>query len=105
MLFYVTLFAAYLVLVGLWLWAVAKWTGLRFPVLDVIATAAVCSAPALLAALGTRIVAGWLLGLITLALIVVRVEDADPWPELALMAVGTLVIWSVGYGVVLALLG
>jgi hypothetical protein len=100
MAFYVTLFAVYLALVGLWLWSVAKWTGLRFPVPDIVITAAVCSAPALFGAVGA-IVWGWVLGLIILSLIVTRVEQAEPWPELALMAGGTLLIWFAGFGVAL----
>jgi hypothetical protein len=103
MVFYVVLFAAYLVLVGLWLWAVARWTGMRFPVPDIVITTAVCSVPALFGTVGFRLIYGWLLGLIILSLILTRVEDADLWPELTLMVGGTLLIWFVGYGVVLAL--
>jgi hypothetical protein len=105
MAFYVTLFAVYLVLVGLWLWAVARWTGLRFPLPDIVITAVVCSVPALFGTVGFRLVWGWLLGLIILGLIVTRVEDADLWPELAFMAGGTVTIWFVTYGVLLALMG
>ena len=91
MTFYVALSVIYLVLVGLWLWAVAKWTGLSFPVPDIVLTAVVCNLPALFGAVGA-LFWGWILGLIFLGLIVVRVEDADPWPELALMAGGTVTI-------------
>jgi hypothetical protein len=103
MVFYVVLFAVYLVLVGLLLWAVARWTGMRFPVADIVITAIVCSLPALFGTVGFRLIYGWLLGLIIMSLILTRVEDADLWPELTLMVGGTLVIWFVGYGVVLAL--
>lgn len=104
MLFSFTLFVVDSLLIGLWLRVVAKWTGLRFPLPDVLITAALCSAPAVLAALGTRLVFGWLLGLIILALIAVRMEDADFWPELTLMIVGTLAVWIVTYEVLMALL-
>jgi hypothetical protein len=105
MAFYGTLLAVDVVLVGLWLWAVAKWTRLRFPVPDLLISAALSSAAAVLGALGFRLVYGWLLGLIILALIATRVEDADLWPELAVMVGGTVAIWFVTYSVALALLG
>jgi hypothetical protein len=105
MVFYLTLLAVYLILVGLWLWAVAKWTGLRFPIPDILITDALCSVPALIGTVANRPVQGWLLGLIILALIVTRVEDADLWPEMAFMAGGTVLIWSVAYGAALVLLG
>jgi len=100
--FSLTLFAVSFVLTGLWLWVVARWTGLRFPVTDILITAAVCNSPVPFAALGARLVYGWALGLIILVLIATRVEDADLWPELALMVAGTLVIWYVTYSALLA---
>jgi hypothetical protein len=105
MVFYLTLFVLYFVLVGLWLWAVARWTGMRFPVPDIVITALVCSVPALFGTVGFRLVYGWLLGLIILALIVTRVEDADLWPELAFMIGGTLLIWFAAFATLLVLLG
>jgi hypothetical protein len=84
---------------------VAKWTGMRFPVPDIIITTLVCSVPALFGTIGFRIVYGWLLGLIILSLIATRVEDADVWPELVLLVGGTLVIWVVAFGAALVLLG
>jgi len=101
--FCLTLFAVSFALTGLWLWIVARWTGLRFPVTDILVTAALCNAPAPFAAWGARIVYGWALGMILLVLIATRVEDADLWPELALIVAGTLVIWTVVYGVLRAL--
>ena len=81
---------------------VARWTGMRFPVAGHrphrrrsaarrrqfrLRSTAGCSAS------------------IILSLILTRVEDADLWPELTLMVGGTLLIWFVAFGVVLALLG
>ena len=78
---------------------------MRFPVPDIVITAVVCSVPALFGTVGFRLIYGWLLGLIIMSLILTRVEDADLWPELTLMVGGTLLIWFVGFGVVLALAG
>ena len=105
MAFYISLSVVYLVLVGLWLWGVARWTGMRFPVPDILVTVVLCTTVAVLGTLGMRFTVGWVLGLIILSLILTRVEDADLWPELTLMVGGTLVIWSVAFGVMLALLG
>ena len=68
MVYYVTLFVVYFVLVGLWLWAVAKWTGIPLPIPDILITA-VCERARAVRHHRIRLVYGWLLGLIILALI------------------------------------
>ena len=74
---------------GGWLWAVAKWSGLRFPLPDLAIIVGLCSGLSLLPGYG------WLLGMVFLWLLVSRVEQADLWPETILMAGGSALVWLV----------
>ena len=79
---------------GLWVWAVARFGGVRFPVPDLVLTMAVCSA------VGTLPRVGWLLGTIVLVMVALRVEQAEPWPETVILAAGPMVMWFVAGAVV-----
>jgi hypothetical protein len=88
---YLTLFIADILLGGIWLWAVTTWTGPRFPIADLVITVCLCSGLALLPGYG------WLLALVVLWLILRRVERADLWPEIVVMAGGCAFIWPALY--------
>jgi hypothetical protein len=86
---YVVAFLIAAPLSGLWVWAVARYGGVRFPLVDLILTIALCSAVGVLPRVG------WLLALIILVMVALRVEQADPWPETVMLAAGPMVIWFV----------
>jgi hypothetical protein len=72
---------------GAWVWAVARYGGVRFPAVDLVLTITLCSA------VGVLPRAGWLVGLMILVMVALRVEQADPWPETVILAAGPMVIW------------
>jgi hypothetical protein len=84
---YVLVYGVSATLSGAWLWAVAKWTGLEFPLLDLVITVCFSSGFALLPGYG------WLLGMIVLWLLLKGVRQADLWPDIILMAGGSAFIW------------
>ena len=86
---YVVAFALSVLLTGGWLWAVAKWTGLEFPIPDLVITVCLCSGLALLPGYG------WLLGMVVMWLLLKGVRRADVWPEIVLMAGGSAFVWLV----------
>jgi len=86
---YVLAYAVSAAISGAWLWAVAKWTGLEFPLPDLIITVCFCSGFALLPGYG------WLLGMVVMWLLLKGVRRADLWPEIVLMAGGSAFIWLV----------
>jgi len=86
---YVLAYAVSATISGAWLWAVAKWTGLEFPLPDLIITVCFCSGFALLPGYG------WLLGMVVMWLLLKGVRRADLWPEIVLMAGGSAFIWLV----------
>ena len=69
------------------LWAVAKWSGARIPIVNLFIIAGLCSGLALLPTVG------WVLAAVILSLLILRTTDADPWPDALLMVVGSSVIW------------
>lgn len=83
---------------GAWVWAVARYCGMRFPVADLVITVCLCSA------LGLLPFRGWLLAAVIMVLILVRVEQADLWPEATLMTAGSVVVWFLGGALALAAL-
>lgn len=69
------------------LWAVARWAGVRVPVVDLLIIAGLCSGLALLPSVG------WVLATIIMSLLILRTTDADGWPDAVLMVVGSNVVW------------
>ncbi len=69
------------------LWTVAKWTGARVPIVDLLIIAGLCSGLALLPTVG------WILAMVIMSLLIARTTDADVWPDAVLMVVGSSVIW------------
>ncbi len=86
---YALAYAVSVALSGVWVWAVAKWTGLEFPVADLVITVCFCSAFALLPGYG------WVLGMVVMWLLLKGVRRADLWPEIVLTAGGSAFIWLV----------
>jgi len=74
---------------GLWIWAVSRYGGIRFPTADLVLTVALCSA------VGTLPRVGWLLATMILVMIALRIEQAEPWPETVILAAGPMVLWFV----------
>lgn len=74
---------------GLWIWAVARYGGVRFPIVDLVLTVVICSA------VGTLPRAGWLVATIILVMVALRIEQAEPWPETVILAAGPMVMWFV----------
>lgn len=70
-----------------YLWAVAKWTGLVVPLVDLFVIAGLCSGLAMLPSLG------WVLATLIMSLLILRTTDAETWPDAVLMLVGSSVIW------------
>ena len=68
-------------------WAVAKWTGVVIPIVDLLIITALCSGLALLPSLG------WVLATVIMSLLITRLTDADAWPDAVLMVVGSNVVW------------
>jgi hypothetical protein len=69
------------------LWAIAKWSGVAAPLVDLLIIAGLCSGLALLPWVG------WVLASMFMALLVTRTTEADPWPDAVLMVVGSNVAW------------
>jgi len=84
---YVVAFLIAAPLSGAWVWAVARYGGVRFPLVDLVLTIALCNAVGVLPRVG------WLLATIILVMIALRVEQAEPWPETVILAAGPMVIW------------
>jgi hypothetical protein len=84
---YIVAFLVVAPLSGVWVWAVARYGGVRFPPVDLVLTVVLCSAVGVLPRVG------WLLGTIILVMIALRVEQADPWPETVILAAGPMVMW------------
>lgn len=84
---YIVAFLIVAPLSGAWIWAVARYGGVRFPLVDLVLTVAVCSAVGVLPRVG------WLLATIILVTIALRVEQAEPWPETVILAAGPMVLW------------
>lgn len=74
---------------GLWVWAVVRYGGVRFPTVDLVLTILVCSA------VGALPRVGWLLATIGLVTVALKVEQAEPWPETVILAAGPMVMWFV----------
>jgi len=74
---------------GAWVWGVARWFGVRFPVADLVIIVGLCTGLGLLPSYG------WLLGMVFMWLLVTRVERAEVWPETMLMAGGSGAIWLI----------
>lgn len=88
---YVVQFLVNAGLSGAWLWAGARWLGVRFPVADLVITVVACSSLALLPNYG------WLLAMVVLWLILRGVQRADLWPDILVLAGGSAFIWLVVY--------
>ncbi len=86
---FVVAFAVTAALTGGLLWAVAKWSGFTLPVADLVLIVVLCSGLALLPR------AGWILGMLIMALLVMRTTEADTWPDAVLIVTGCGVIWVV----------
>jgi len=84
---YVILFLVDAALSGAWIWAVARWMRLEFPLPDLLITVCLCSALALLPGYG------WLLAMFVLWLLLRGVRRADLWPEIIVMSAGSAFIW------------
>jgi hypothetical protein len=86
---YIVAFLIVAPLSGVWVWAVAKYGGVRFPAVDLVLTVALCSAVGVLPRVG------WLVATMVLVMVALRVEQADPWPETVILAAGPMVMWFV----------
>jgi hypothetical protein len=86
---YLVTFVISAVMTGAWLWAVARWAGFVVPTADLLIIAALCSGLALLPG------AGWILGMLFMALLVVKITEADAWPDGVLIVTGSGVVWIV----------
>ena len=84
---YIVAFLIAAPLSGFWVWAVARYGGVRFPLVDLVLTVALCSAVGVLPRVG------WLLATMILVMVTLRVEQADPWPETVILAAAPMVIW------------
>jgi hypothetical protein len=84
---YVVAFLITAPLCGAWIWVVARYGGVRFPMVDLVLTVALCSAVGVLPRVG------WLLGTIILVMVALRVQQADPWPETVILAAAPMVMW------------
>lgn len=84
---YLTGFVVTACIAGAWIWAVARYGGVRFPTADLILAVVVCSA------VGTLPRVGWLLATMILVTVALRVEQAEPWPETVILAAGPMVVW------------
>ena len=71
----------------LWMWAVVKFGGVRFPPVDFILTVIVCNL------IGPLPRVGWILATAVLVMVALRVEDAEPWPETVILGAGPMVMW------------
>jgi glucose-6-phosphate-specific signal transduction histidine kinase len=69
------------------LWTVSKWTSVAVPTADLLTIAGLCSGLALLPSVG------WLLATVIMSLLIMRLTEADPWPDAVLMVVGSNVVW------------
>ena len=69
------------------LWAVSKWSGSRIPLVDLVLIATLCAALAPLPRVG------WVLATLIMSLLLTRATDADPWPDVVLMVIGSNVVW------------
>ncbi|HEX5642737.1 MAG TPA: hypothetical protein VFZ86_10445 [Thermoleophilia bacterium] len=94
---YLATFVIGLVLTGAWLWAVARWAGFVVPTADLLIIVGLCSGLAVLPG------AGWILAMLFLTLLVVKLTEADPWPDVVLVVTGSGVVWVVA-GITRALL-
>jgi len=86
---YLVTFVISAALTGAWLWAVARWAGFVVPSADLLIIVGLCSGLALLPG------AGWILGMLFMALLVVKVTEADAWPDAVLVVTGSGVVWVV----------
>jgi hypothetical protein len=84
---YIVAFLIVAPLSGAWVWAVARYGGVRLPLADLDRPVAVCSAVGVLPRVG------WLLATIILVMVALRVEQAEPWPETVILAAGPMVLW------------
>jgi hypothetical protein len=74
-------------LTACWLWAIAKWRDARVPIVDLLIIAALCAGLALLPSVG------WVLATLIMSLLITRTTDADGWPDVVLMIIGSNVVW------------
>lgn len=86
---YLVAFVITVALTGAWLWAVARWAGFVVPTADLLIIAGLCSGLALWPG------AGWILGMLFMALLVVKTTEADAWPDGVLIVTGSGVLWVV----------
>jgi hypothetical protein len=89
MLSYLVSFLIVALLSGLWVWAVSRYGGVRFPTADLVLTVLLCSA------VGALPRAGWLIATMILVTVALKVEKAEPWPETVVLAAGPMVMWFV----------
>jgi len=94
---YIVAFLVTAPLSGIWIWAVARYGGVRFPLVDLVLTVAICSAVGVLPRVG------WLLATMILVMVALRVEQAEPWPETVILAAAPMVLWFVAGMAVYAL--
>jgi hypothetical protein len=86
---YLVAFVISVALTGAWLWAVARWAGFVVPTADLLIIVGLCSGLALWPG------AGWILGMLFMTLLVVKVTEADAWPDAVLVVTGSGVVWVV----------
>ena len=86
---YLVTFVISVALTGAWLWAVARWGGSVVPTADLLIIVGLCSGLALLPG------PGWILGMLFMALLVVKVTEADAWPDAVLAVTRSGLVWVV----------
>ena len=86
---YLVTFILSVALTGAWLWAVARWAGFVVPTADLLIIVGLCSGLAVLPG------AGWILAMLFLTLLVVKLTEADPWPDVVLVVTGSGMVWVV----------
>ena len=86
---YLVAFLISVALTGAWLWAVARWAGFVVPTTDLLIIVGLCSGLALWPG------AGWILGMLFMALLIVKTTEADAWPDGVLVVTGAGMVWVV----------
>jgi hypothetical protein len=69
------------------LWAVAKWTHVTIPTIDLSIIGTLCAGLALLPFVG------WVLATLIMSLLILRTTEADGWPDTVLMLIGSNIVW------------
>jgi hypothetical protein len=86
---YLATFVITSTLTGALLWAVARWAVFVVPTADLLLIVVLCSGLALLPG------PGWILGMLFMALLVVKTTEADPWPDTVIVVTGSGFVWVV----------